>query len=289
MVQYPKDETEISLSMLLEVLDALKAYGANVVVVGGWAPYFLLQKFGSKEAEQHTGSLDGDLALNFQRIPEDKYETILETLVRLGYSQRKSASGKPVPASFEKAVRLNEVTFTMQIDFLAGEYGGTAQNHRHQEVQDMLARKGRGTDLVFDNFYDNDVQGRFPNGAEVRVRVNFANEVAMFAMKGVTIAQRTKAKDYYDLYMITKHLEGGPVALGKRLIAVKHNKIIVEAIDNVRQYFDSPKGLGPTSVADFMGEDNQEAREIIQRDAYEVMQSVIGELDRVASAADAGS
>jgi predicted nucleotidyltransferase component of viral defense system len=121
------------------------------------------------------------------------------------------------------------------------------------------------------------------------VRVNFANEVAMFAMKGVTIAQRTKAKDYYDLYMITKHLEGGPVALGKRLIAVKHNKIIVEAIDNVRQYFDSPKGLGPTSVADFMGEDNQEAREIIQRDAYEVMQSVIGELDRVASAADAGS
>jgi hypothetical protein len=288
MAQYAKDDTDISLSMLLEVIDALKGYGTDIVVVGGWAPYFLLQKLGSKEAEQHVGSLDGDFALNFQRIPEDKYETILETLNRLGYSQRKSTSGKAVPASFEKTVKIGETTFTMQIDFLAGEYGGTAQNHRHQEVQDLLARKGRGTDLVFDNFYANDVQGRFLNGADVRVRVIFANEIAMFAMKGVTIAQRTKAKDYYDVYMMTKHLEGGPAALGRRLVAFKQNKVIVEALENVRKYFDSPKGLGPTSVADFMGEDDQATREIIQRDVYEVMQAVIAEFERAAPAAEAG-
>lgn len=282
MVQYAKDAAEISLSMLLEVLDALKGYGADIVVVGGWAPYFLLQKLGSKDAERHVGSLDGDLALNFKRIPEDRYETILETLGRLGYSQRKSVSGKPVPASFEKAIKIAEVTFTMQIDFLAGEYGGTAKNHRHQEVQDMLARKGRGTDLVFDNFYEHEVQGHLPNGAEVRVRVNFANEVAMFAMKGVTIAERTKAKDYYDLYMIARHLKGGPGALGRRLAQLNGNKVVIEAIANVRRYFDSPKGLGPASVADFLGEDDQAAREIIQRDAYEVMLAIFAEFDHTA-------
>jgi hypothetical protein len=102
MAEYAQVQTEISLSMLLEVIDALKGYGSDVVVVGGWAPYFLLQKHGSKNAVRHVGSLDGDLALNFKRIPEDKYETILETISRLGYVQRRNASGKEIPASFQK-------------------------------------------------------------------------------------------------------------------------------------------------------------------------------------------
>lgn len=265
--------------MLLEVIDALKGYGSDVVVVGGWAPYFLLQKHGSDQAARHVGSLDGDLALNFKSIPEDKYETILETLQRLGYVQRKNAQGKDLPASFEKTTKVDETPFTMQIDFLAGEYGGTAKNHRHQKVQDILAHKGRGTDFVFDNYYKEEIHGRFPNGAEVRVSVFFANEASVFAMKGVAIGQRTKAKDYYDIYMIAKHLEGGPAALGKRLGGFKGNKVIAEAAENVRKYFDSPKGLGPTSVADFEGEDEAEAREILQRDAYEVVAAVLAAFD----------
>jgi hypothetical protein len=91
------------------------------------------------------------------------------------------------------------------------------------------------------------------------------------------------------MYMTAKHLQGGPKALGQRLAGFKDNKLIIEAIENVRRYFDSPKGLGPTSVADFMGEEDREAREIIQRDAYEVMQAVIAEFDRAASVADAES
>jgi hypothetical protein len=108
-------------------------------------------------------------------------------------------------------------------------------------------------------------------------------------MKGITIGQRNKPKDYYDMYMTAKHLQGGPKALGQRLAGFKDNKLIIEAMENVRRYFDSPKGLGPTSVADFMGEEDREAREIIQRDAYEVMQAVTAEFDRAASVADAES
>ena len=136
MAQYQQDQTEISLSMLLEVIDALKAYGSDVVVVGGWAPYFLLQRHGASNA-RHVGSLDGDLALNFKSIPEDKYETILAALQRLGYRQRRNAQGKDIPASFEKTIKVGEIPFTMQIDFLAGEYRGHRQessapkNSRH--------------------------------------------------------------------------------------------------------------------------------------------------------------
>lgn len=285
MAQYRQDEIDISLSMLLEVVDALKGYGADVVIVGGWAPYLLLQKFGSKSDEQHVGSLDGDLALNFKRIPEEKYETIVETLTRIGYAQRTNAAGKPIPASFQKTIKIGDVPFAMQIDFLAGEYGGTVKSHRHQKVQEMLAHKGRGTDLVFDNFYTDEIPGKLPNGAELRVRINVANEVAIFAMKGITIGQRTKAKDYYDLFMLAKHFKGGRKWLAQSLIPFSKNKFVREAIENVRKYFDSTKGLGPTSVADFKDEQDPAAREILQRDVFEVMQTLLNDIDHPATTA----
>src|ERR1700722_5411212 len=101
MAQYRQDETDSSLSMLLEVVDALKGYGADVVIVGGWAPYLLLQKFGSQSDERHVGSLDGDLALNCKRIPEEKNETIVETLTRIGLCATNKCRRQPIPASFQ--------------------------------------------------------------------------------------------------------------------------------------------------------------------------------------------
>ena len=171
----------------------------------------------------------------------------------------------------------------MQIDFLAGEYGGTAKSHRHQKVQEMLAHKGRGTDLVFDNFYTDEIPGKLPNGAELRVRINVANEVAIFAMKGIAIGQRTKAKDYYDLFMLAKHFKGGPKWLAQSLIPFSKNKLVREAIENVRKYFDSTKGLGPTSVADFKDEQDPAAREILQRDVFEVVQTLLNDIDHPAT------
>jgi predicted nucleotidyltransferase component of viral defense system len=172
----------------------------------------------------------------------------------------------------------------MQIDFRAGEYGGTAKSHRHQKLQETLAHKGRGTDLVFDNFYTDEIPGKLPNGAELRVRINVANEVAIFAMKGITIGQRTKAKDYYDLFMLAKHFKGGPKWLAQSLIPFSKNKLVREAIENVREYFDSTKGLGPTSVADFKDEQDPAAREILQRDVFEVVQTLLNDIDHPATA-----
>jgi len=157
---------DTSFSLLLELMDSLKGYGSDVVVIGGWAPYFLLKSF-SHATEEHVGSLDADLALNFRGIPEEAYETLLETICRLGYGQRKNTAGKSIPASFEKTVTVGSVPYVMQVDFLAGEYGGNAKSHRHQRVQDMLAHKARGADVVFDQFYPEDLKGRLLNGAEL--------------------------------------------------------------------------------------------------------------------------
>jgi hypothetical protein len=274
LVAYQWKEVDVSLALRLEMTDALKGYGADVVVVGGWAPYFLLKSF-SHGREEHLGSWDADLALNFRRIPEEAYETILETIQRLGYSPRSNAAGKAIPASFEKMVQVEGARHRMQVDFLAGEYGGSAKSHRHQHVQDLLAHKARGADVVFEQFYVQDVKGRLLSGAELTVRVNIANEIAVFIMKGICIGQRTKAKDYYDLYMLAKHFKEGPKSLAQSLVPHKGNGLLKEALGNIHRYFDSPNGLGPTLVAEFLGEPEGDEREIRRRDAFEVVQAVL--------------
>jgi hypothetical protein len=235
VAEYKRKEVDASLSLLLEIMDALKRYGSDIVVVGGWAPYFLLKSF-SHARDEHVGSLDADLALNFRGIPEEAYESILETIHRLGYKQRSNAAGKPIPASFEKTVAMEGGRHRMQVDFLAGEYGGSAKSHRHQQVQDLLAHKARGADVVFDQFYAEDVKGQLLNGAELTVRVNIANEIAIFIMKGICTGQRTKAKDYYDLYMLAKHFKEGPKSLAESLVPHKDNGLLKEALANIHRY-----------------------------------------------------
>lgn len=279
MAQYPQKQVDVSLALLFEILDALKGYGEDVVLVGGWAPYFVLKRFADSAEQEHIGSLDADLALNFQRIPEDAYESILQTIQRIGYSQRANAAGKPIPASFQKTVNVDGIPYTMQLDFLAGEYGGTAKSHRHQHVQEMLAHKARGADLVFDQHYTEDVEGTLLNGARITVRLNVANEVAIFAMKGICMGQRSKSKDFYDLYMLAKHFKDGPAALAEQLAPHAKNPLLQEATQNVRRYFRMPEDFGPTSVAEFLGEDDPESREILRRDAFEVITAVLAELD----------
>ncbi len=113
------------------------------------------------------------------------------------------------------------------------------------------------------------------NGAELTVRVNIANEIAVFIMKGICIGQRTKAKDYYDLYMLAKHFKEGPKSLAESLAPHKENGLLKEALANIHRYFDSPNGLGPTLVAQFLGEPDADEREIRRRDAFEVIQAVL--------------
>jgi len=59
---YSKSITESSKTVLIEALRILGSYRDYLVLTGGWAPYFILEKFG--EGGQHCGSIDIDFVLN---------------------------------------------------------------------------------------------------------------------------------------------------------------------------------------------------------------------------------
>jgi hypothetical protein len=277
---YSRQGTELALQLLLELVEHLKAYKDHIILVGGWAPYFLLNDAASKFGQQHIGSLDADLFLDFRSMPETAYETIFEILGRAGYSQRRDRQERTIPASFEKIVPLEGGgRFSMHVDFLAGEYGGTAQSHRHQIVQDLLAHKARGSDIAREQNYTREISGQLPNRARVTVRLKIANEVAVLVMKGITMGQRTKPKDFYDLFMLVKYFKDGPGSIAASLRPLLDNKLVGEAMANIRRYFERFDSLGPVSVAEFFQPSDPESRAIIQRDAFEQLQSLLNEID----------
>ncbi len=61
---YAKEVTEASNSALLELGIALKRYRDDMVLTGGWAPYFI-----TKDYFPHCGSIDIDFVLKTEIMP----------------------------------------------------------------------------------------------------------------------------------------------------------------------------------------------------------------------------
>lgn len=128
---YLSEAVEAARSVMIELTRMLGEYREGIVVVGGWVPELLLGHVG----RPHTGSLDVDLALDHRTLGEAGYESILQIMRSRGYRQGEQ------PFIFFRTVHVNRNPYEVEVDFLAGEYDGTARGHRTQKVQDMRPRK----------------------------------------------------------------------------------------------------------------------------------------------------
>ena len=75
---YDRDATETSKGALVELCRALRQYKNDMVLAGGWAPYFLTRGY-----FDHCGSIDIDFVLRPSIV--ERYENIKQILERLGY------------------------------------------------------------------------------------------------------------------------------------------------------------------------------------------------------------
>jgi len=272
------EEIEACVIVMRELFLYLKPYRNQIVLIGGWVPYFLLHKYkyAGEHDQQHVGSLDIDVALNAFSIPETAYKSILEILREKEFYHKKDALGRDIPASFLKKVVLEDgKEMEVRIDFLAPEYGGTAKKKRHQIIQEILARKGRGTDLVFDHAEIIHLSGPISSGADIELDIKVADVTACFVMKGIALGERTSEKDAYDLYMLARYYKEGPNSVLSELRELRNHGLMKEAFKNIEEQFKDIKSLGPVSVARFMGITDGEEYDRITRDAFEVFQFII--------------
>ena len=262
---------EASLSVLLELWTTLGTYREAMVLIGGWAPYFILKQYQQPDNPfQHVGSIDIDVALNPAAISRREYATIVELITRRGYGPRLNRLGKPVEFAFEREIKMPGATgkAIVEVDFLAPEYGGTGRSRRHQVVQDdLLARKARGADVVFEHNFPFRLVGVLPDGADAVVEVHVADVVGCLTTKGIAIGQRYAEKDAYDIYAVVANYRGGPRDAAAEVAPHLAQVLVREAMESIAERFRTIRSAGPLWVADFVSASAQE-RERIAADAY---------------------
>ncbi len=257
-------------AVLIELIHCMGEFRDHLVVVGGWVPALLLPN----TPEPYVGTLDVDLALDFQHITEDTYQTVLETLAKRGYRQDTRQ-----PFRFVRDVPIpGRSPITVVVDLLAGEYGGTGKSHRTQFVQDVRARKARGCDLAFADGEVIRLEGQVPGGGQDVVMLRVARIVPWLVMKGMALADRVKEKDAYDVYVALRNYPGGVIALAEAFLPLRAEPLVREGLGKIRRAFLSVDHVGPSWVADFLGLGDPEERAIVQRRAYELVATWLDEL-----------
>lgn len=258
---YTTTAVDAAFAVLLELFAGLGEFREHIAVIGGWVPRLLL----AEAPEQHVGTLDVDIAIDFANVSDQTYTTLLRALASHGYRQDRDQ-----PFRFFKAVRREGTPpVEVEVDLLAGEYGGTGKTRRTQPVQDARARKARGADLVFDHYLQVRIEARLPGGALDAVTVRVADIVAFLVMKGMALHDRRKAKDCYDVYYCMRNYAGGTDALTQAFEPFVASSLVAEGLSKIRNPFRSPQHFGPVAVADFLELPDSEEREIVMRDAYE--------------------
>ena len=247
-------------SVLLEVVHILGEYRNNIAIVGGWVPDFIMPN----APEHHIGSIDVDLALDHRVLEEVGYETLKKHLIKAGYRPDEDQ-----PFRFWRDLVVEDKPFSVEVDLLAGEYGGTGKNRRTQRVQDVRARKARGCDLVFELSIEVKIEGTLPDGRKDIATIRVANIVSFLVMKGMALADRDKEKDPYDIYFCLTTYPGGIKVIAEAIQPHIKDKLIREGLLKIKEKFQSPEHVGPVGVVDFQEITDPEERARITRDASE--------------------
>jgi len=269
-LDYEKNKVEACFSVLLELMTLLGEFRDNIVLIGGWIPYFLLPG----KSKEHTGSMDIDLALDFKEITDDTYNTILQLLQEHGYEQDENQ-----PFMFYRTILLGSGNpIKVKVDLLAGEYDGTGKAHRHQKVQDVLARKARGSDLVFQHNISIKISGTMPDGAENEITIKIAHIVPFLVMKGMALWECLKEKHAYDIYFTVLNYPGGIDELAKQFNPYISNKLVREGLGKIKAKFININFQAPVWVVSFLGISDTEERERVQRDSFERVNALLDAL-----------
>ena len=284
---YQDGITAASRSGLAEVMTAIGAYRDALVLIGGWAPYLILDQFGESGAFQasafqvdafevgfvHVGSIDIDLVVDPDLVDADRYATIVDLLLDSGYEP-----GDDPLFQFQKTIRSlrDGQDYLIRADFLTPRpLPGQGRSRRHRHVQrDLQARTLEGAEVALTHWLWYVLQAQLPDGAQVREKLKVADLVGSLALKGIAIGERYAEKDAYDIYALCAHYRGGPSAVAKLLQPFLGEEAVARGLRSVADRFRATDAQGPTWVAAFMDGDGAEAEARIRQDAFMTVHEV---------------
>ncbi|MCD8015151.1 MAG: hypothetical protein LUG99_18650 [Lachnospiraceae bacterium] len=127
-VDYSAGQKEAAHRVLIELVNLFQEYEDDIRIVGGWVPDLMFPKAG------HIGSVDVDILINHLTLQDEGYQNMSRILRRNAYEDHPDKY-----FSFIKTINVDGVLYDVDVDILAGMYGGTQQKKRSQHVQGIIA------------------------------------------------------------------------------------------------------------------------------------------------------
>lgn len=263
-VDYVEGQKEAAHRILIELVNLFQEYQEDIRIVGGWVSDLMFPQ------EGHIGSVDVDILINHLTLQDAGYQNMALILQRNGYKEHSEKY-----FSFVKNVIVDGIEYPVDVDILAGIYGGTQEKRRSQHVQGIRALKATGGNFAFDFPAQKiKVEAKRPDGAIDVAYVNIVAVVPYLIMKTAAMG-RGKAKDAYDIYFLIKHYNGGIKELATQFKNLGEKQIILDMKLKLNEKFASMNHSGPKDVAEFMDLLDEEEYEMIKRDAYEQIQALL--------------
>lgn len=277
---YEEGLTAASLSALLELGVTLRSYSDSIVLVGGWAPYFLIRSFG-RGGVKHIGSIDIDLAVDPAKVDAEAYATIVELIRQRGWKNRANGLGEPIQFSFAKAIPspADGREYNISVDFMTAP-AAQSRVHRHRRVQsDLPARAAGGCGIAFGHNMRIDLSGTLPGDGEARSAINALDMPGCIGMKGIVLGERYKEKDAYDIFSVVANCLKGPKEVAAAVKPHLGEPEVAKGVANIEVAFQSIRANGPSWVAAFIAPADAAARERAQAEAYAVMAEFLERLE----------
>lgn len=278
---------EASVSVLVELMTTLTSYSESLVLIGGWAPYFILQEYQEPGVDfRHVGSIEIDLLIDPDIAYSDQYATIVTMLMHRGYSrnpQMRFRLDRTITSSIDGQ------EYSTAVDLLTPKPPpGEGRAHRHRTLQsDLQAHTLEGGEIALAHNFWLRLDGVLPGDGRAQVVFRTADLVACLSLKGHALGDRYSEKDAYDIYSLFAYHRGGPSAVAARLKPHVRHPVVQRGLAGVASRFGDPDADGPSWVARFMlgGEDTSEDALRIRQDAF----MTVGEVLRLVGSACANA
>jgi hypothetical protein len=277
--QFDPGIVKASKSVILELGVILKSYFEDLVLIGGWAPYFISQKYQTKGFD-HVGSIDIDIAVN-PKITERRYGTIINLIRERGYQTVQDELADIFEFRFERRLTSphDKKEYTIGIDFLTSHLGDKRIEAAHRRVQtDLQALKAKGCELVFDHFFTMEIKDILPGDGEATCKWKVADIVGSLVMKSFALGGRYKEKDAYDIHYLIANYKDSPLSVSEEFKPYLDNKIIQESLSHLKNAFLDIRSNGPAWVANFYNLTNEREREVKIASVYKDVNKFLKDL-----------
>jgi hypothetical protein len=288
---YSEQVTRDCERVLVTLLRNLGPHRESLVLIGGLTPrYLVLER--PPIVPQHAGTLDIDVVIDLVVLEDaDAYRTLEENLKKIGFERGENDKGQKV--NWRWKVRMDDGA-TIVLELLADH--PDLRGGRAQPIPDegqISALNIPHSSIVFDLYDTAHVTAELlgSNGLATET-IKHANIVSFTCLKAIAYNNdRQERKDAHDLVYCLEHVPQGlteVAAMFQNGLNGKHRDVLFHSLTLLRSRFATDANAegylkdGPVSVAKFeLGEDDdtREARALRQREAANVIESLLNGID----------